>query len=99
MLTHNVPAAEVAPEAPVAERVEVAVARAGLAARAAQVAAVEEPVGRVVEPVPAAVAVELVELVGPGQAVAERAVVRPAAAEAQAVVIVAATLPATTTIL
>src|SRR5438132_2903324 len=50
-LTHNVPAAEVAPEAPVAARAAAAVARAGLAAPV-PVAAVEEPV----EPVPAAAA-------------------------------------------
>src|SRR5258705_6126620 len=96
-LTHNVPAAEAAPEALVEQRAAAAVARAGLAAREAQVAAVEEPVEPVerveqverVEPVPAAAAVERVAP-GQGEAVAERVVARPAVAEAQAVVIVAA---------
>src|SRR5437899_9929145 len=80
-LTGSVPAAEAAPEALVEERAAAAVARAVLAAREAQVAAVEESVEQV-EPVPAAAAVELV---APGQvaAVAERAVARPAAAEVQ----------------
>src|SRR6266480_7762 len=60
MLTHNAPAAEVAPAAPaaapVAAQAAAAVARAGLAVR---VAAVEEPVerGALVEPVPVAAAV------------------------------------------
>src|SRR5882724_1509472 len=97
-LTHSAPA-EAAPEALVVEeRAAAAVARAGLAAREAQVAAVEEPEEPVEreEPVPAEAAAELV---APGQVepAAERAVARPAEAEAQAVVIVAATLPATTT--
>src|SRR6266404_304088 len=71
-LTHSVPAAEAAPDALVEERGAAAVARAGLAAREAQVAAVEGPAERV-EPVPAAAAVEVVAR-GEGEAVAERAV-------------------------
>src|SRR5947199_8886180 len=51
-LTHSAPAAEAAPAALVQERAAAAVARAGLAAREAQVPAVEEPVERE-EPVPA----------------------------------------------
>src|SRR6266705_2240881 len=73
--THNVLAAE-APEAPVAERAVAAVAQA-------------EPVAQV-EPERAAAAVAQV---APGleEVVAQPAVARPAAAEAQTVVIVAAT--------
>src|SRR5437870_9617504 len=97
ILTHNVPAAA-APEAPVAERAVAAVAQAELVARevlAVVGAAPEAPVAQV-EPERAAAAVAPV---APGleEVVAQPAVARPAAAEAQTVVIVAATPAATTT--
>src|SRR5947208_8259506 len=88
ILTHNVPAAAAAPEAPVAERAVAAVAQAELVARevlAVVGAAPAAPVAQV-EPERAAAAVAPV---APGleEVVAQPAVARPAAAEAQTVVI------------
>ena len=95
ILTHNVPAAAAAPEAPVAERAVAAVAQAELVAREVLAVVGAAPEAQV-EPERAAAA-EAPVAPGLEEVVAQPAVARPAAAEAQTVVIVAATPAATTT--